>query len=125
MTWIKKVGHDFFEEKDVSPEVYVKEIVSGVHAFDAMAILIVCVCHNQHALVLLQKSYWTTRSANEYLDTFIKLAYVGSGIFKFIVPLEEKPDPQQDAKSDVSDGLHDDSVDDDLAGTGLLIPEQK
>ena len=30
MKWIQKVGSAFFDQKDVSPEVYIKEIVAGV-----------------------------------------------------------------------------------------------
>ena len=114
-----------------------KEIVSGVHAFDAMAILLACVCHNILAMILLQKSYWTTRSGNDYSQTVVKLAYVGSGILKFIVPLEEKQDPQQqgyldaleqvndEAVADTSEQVNDeDSVHDDLSGTGLLLTDE-
>ena len=90
MQWIIKVSYNFFAEEDVAPDVYIKEIISGAHKFDAMAILLSCICHNIHAMVLLQKSYWTTRSHNKYAMTFIKLAYMGKGVYKFIVPLETK-----------------------------------
>ena len=66
MPWIKNVTADFFNELDVTPDVYIKEIVSGVRKFDAMAILLACISHNIHAMLLLQKSYWTSRSRNDY-----------------------------------------------------------
>ena len=53
MQWITKVGCDFFAEEDVVPDVYIKEIVSGAHKFNVMAILLACICHNIHAMVLL------------------------------------------------------------------------
>ena len=99
MNYIKKVGKDFFDQLDVDPDVYVKEIVAGVCKFDFMVILLSCVLHNVHTMVLLHKSCWTTRHGHDYSMTYIKLAYVGDGVLKFIVPLETSSNEQADASN--------------------------
>ena len=81
MKWIRKVGATFFRNLDA--DVYIKELVQGVCNFDAMAILLACVSHNIHALVLLQKSYWSTRGENGFHNCAIKLAYLSGDAFKF------------------------------------------
>ena len=128
MQWITKVGCDFFAEEDVAPDVYIKEIISGAHKFDAMAILLACISHNIHAMVLLQKLYWTTRAANEHAMTFIKLAYVGQGVYKFIVPLDAQTEKQaeEDAvNNNVQKENNDESdLEKDLAETRLLPTEE-
>ena len=57
MDWIKKVSADFFDQLDVMPDVYIKEIVSGIRKFDEMAILLACISKDIHAMLLLHKSY--------------------------------------------------------------------
>ena len=66
MKWVKKVGSDFFHDLVVTFDVYITDIVSEIRKFNAMAILLACVLHNIHAMILLQKSYWTTRCGNDY-----------------------------------------------------------
>ena len=130
MAWIKKVGADFFDHLDVTPEIYIKEIVSGIRKFNEMAILLACISQGIHAMLLLHKNYWTTQCGQEYSMTCIKLAYVGSGNFKFFVPvhsqdqadfvdkadvLDKVPEPPTESDHDnISDGME------DLAETGLL-----
>ena len=125
MKWIEKVGCDFFEQEDVSPDVYIKEIVSGGCKFDAMAILLACICHNIHAMLLLQKSYWTTRSKNDYAMTFIKLAFIGDSVFKFIVPCDPQKEVQSDVPNDTVQASDDDMDLEDLAETGLLPSDKE
>ena len=128
MQWITKVGCDFFAEEDVAPDVYIKEIISGACKFDAMAILLACISHNIHAMVLLQKSYWTTRAANKHAMTFIKLAYIGEGVYKFIVPLDtqtERQDDENACNNNVQKENDDKSdLEKDLAEMGLLPTEE-
>ena len=128
MQWITKVSCDFFAEEGVAPDVYIKKIISGTCKFDAMAILLVCISHNIHAMVLLQKLYWTTRAANEHAMTFIKLAYMGKGVYKFIVPLDAQMEKQakEDAVNNNVQKENDDESDleKDLAETGLLPTEE-
>ena len=93
-----------------------------------MAILLACISHDTHAMLLIYNSYWTTRCNNEYSMTKIKLAYIGSGNFKFFVQLtsEEQVDapvmpsqmPNQSDAEDLADELTE-----DLAETGLLGDE--
>ena len=111
MQWITKVGCDVFAEEDVASDVYIREIISSTCKFDAMAILLACICHNIHTMVLLQKSYWTTRAANEHAMTFIKLAYVCQGVYKFIVPLET-PTETQDKEDAVNNNVQKENDDD-------------
>ena len=134
MDWIRKVGVDFFTEMDVAQDVYVKEVVSGVRKFDAIAILLACISHNFHAMLLLQKSYWTTRCQNNYAMTFIKLAFVGQGVFKFIVPCQMETQEEGDvAKNTVADAHvakdddnHDNTdLEQDLVETGLLPTDKE
>ena len=128
MQWITKVRCDFFAEEDVTPDVYIKEIVSSACKFNAMAILLACISHNIHAMVLLQKSYWMTRAANEHAMTFIKLAYIGEGVYKFIVPLDtqtERKDDEDACNNNVQKENDDESdLEKDLAETGLLPTEE-
>ena len=88
--WLLSVGKPLFDELDVEPDTYFKDIASGLHKFDALAIQLCCATHDIHAMVLLNRNYWTTRCANEYSLTQIKLAYIGQGNFKFIVPLNDQ-----------------------------------
>ena len=128
MPWIEKVGAQFFEHLDVTPAVYITEIVSGIQKFDEMAILLACITHDIPTMLLIYNSYWTTRCNNEYAMTSIKLAYIGSGNFKFFVPIksEEQVDapvtpsqmPNQSDAKDLADELAE-----DLAETGLLPDE--
>ena len=129
MPRIKKVNADFFNQLDVMPEIYIKEIVSGIRKFDKMVILLACISQGIHAMLLLHKNYWTTRCGQDYSMTHIKLAYVGSGKFFVPVHLEDKADFVD--KADVSDKAtepptesdHDDlsdGMEEDLAETGLL-----
>ena len=128
MPWIEKVGAQFFKQLDVTPAVYIMEIVSGIWKFDEMAILLACIAHDIHAMLLIYNSYWTTHCNNEYAMTSIKLAYIGSGNFKFFVPIksEEQVDalvtpsqmPNQSDAEDLADELAE-----NLAETGLLPDE--
>ena len=99
---------------------------SSVYANDAMAILLACICHNVHAMLLLQKSYWTTRSKNNYAMTFIKLTFIGQGVFKFIVPCEMQKKVQSDApQNTVQDSDDDMDLEEDLAEIGLLPSDKE
>ena len=118
MKWIRKVGATFFRNLDA--DVYIKELVQGVCNFDAMAILLACVSHNIHALVLLQKSYWSTRGENGFHDCAIKLTYLGGDAFKFIVP-SVLPLPPPVVPAEVDADKEDDL---DLEGTGLLAKNE-
>ena len=130
MAWIKKVGADFFDHLDVTPEIYIKEIVSGIRKFDEMAILLACISQGIHAMLLLHKNYWTTQCGQEYSMTCNKLAYMGSGNFKFFVQVHSQDQADFVDKADVPDKVpepptesdHDDVSDgmEDLAETGLL-----
>ena len=128
MPWIEKVGAQFFEHLDVTSAVYITEIVSGIRKFDEMAILLACISHDTHAMLLIYNSYWTTHCNNEYTMTSIKLAYIGSGNFKFFIPLtsEEQVDalvmPSQTLNQSDTEDLAD-KLAEDLAETGLL-PDQ-
>ena len=55
--WLLSVGKPFFDELDVQPDIYLKEIAAGIHKFDAMAILLCCVAHDIHTMVLLNGNY--------------------------------------------------------------------
>ena len=114
MKWIRKVGATFFRNLDA--DVYIKELVQGVHNFDAMAILLACVSHNIHALVLLQKLYWSTRGENGFHNCAIKLAHLGGDAFKFIVPSVLPLPPTAEVDANKEDDL-------DLEGTILLVNE--
>ena len=128
MPWIEKVGAQFFEQLDVTPDVYITEIVSGIQKFDEMAILLACISHDIHAMLLIYNSYWTTHCNNEYAMKSIKLAYIGSGNFKFFIPLksEEQVDvpvmPSQMPNQSDAEVLADELAE-DLAETGLLPDE--
>ena len=112
MKWIRKVGDTFFRNLDAD----IKELVQGVHNFDAMAILLACVSHNIHTLVLLQKLYWSTRGEDGFHDCAIKFAYLGGDAFKFIVPSVLPLPLTAEVDADKEDDL-------DLEGTGLLENE--
>ena len=92
-----------------SAETYIADIVQGSRPFDELAIVLACASHNIHYCILLDGDYWTTRAGNEHRDCPIRLAYVGEGSYKEIVPLEN-PEQSDD--------------EDDLAGAGLLENEQ-
>ena len=109
--WLLSVGKPFFDELDVQPDIYLKEIAAGIRKFDAMAILLCCVAHDIHMMVLLNGNYWTTRSGNEHSLTQIKLAYVGQGNFKFIVPLNAELKPPKMDTTPPTDQLQMDEVD--------------
>ena len=53
MPWIEKVGAQFFEHLDVTLAVYITEIVSGIRKFDEMAILLACISHDTHVMLLI------------------------------------------------------------------------
>ena len=93
-----------------------------------MAILLACISHNIHTMVLLQKSYWTTRAANQHAMTFIKLAYVGKDVYKFIVPLDtqtERQDNEDACNNNVQKENNDESdLEQDLAEMGLHPTEE-
>ena len=128
--WILSVGKDFFDELDVQLDVYLKEIIGGVCKFDAMAILLCCVAHNIHIMVLLHHTYWTMRCAHEHLMTQVEVAYVGDGNFKFIMPMDaplqsSQNDPAVKATSqeDAVDASNNDDTQsdiDDLVDAGLI-----
>ena len=107
LKWIKAVGKDILAKCDLDAETY---IVQGSRPFDELAIILACASHNIHCCILLDGDYWTTRAQNEHTDCPIRLAYVGEGCFKEIIPLQN-PD-----ESDVED---------DLEGAGLLEHEEK
>ena len=107
MKWIQQVGKPVFDRKHVDATQYIKEILQGSRQFDELTILITCMVYNIHCTVLLQGDFWTTRARNEYHDCVIKLAYIGSGVYKEIAPLNIGTDET-------------DEVEKDLAGTGLL-----
>ena len=129
MPWIKKVGADFFDQLDVTPEIYIKEIVSGIRKFDEMAILLACISQGIHAMLLLHKNYWTTQCGQDYSMTHIKLVYVGSGNFKFFVPVHSEDQADFVDKADVSDKVpepptendHDNVSDDNNSIAALFL----
>ena len=86
---------------------YIKEILQGSQKFDELTILITCMVYNIHCTVLLEGDFWMTRARNEYRDCVIKLAYISSGVYKEIAPLNIGTDET-------------DEVEEDLAGTRLL-----
>ena len=110
LKWIKSVGKDILAKCDLDAETYIADIVQGSRPFDELAIVLACASHNIHCCILLDGDYWTTRACNEHRDCPIRLAYVGQGCFKDIVPLQDA------AESDDAD---------DLEGAGLLEQEDK
>ena len=82
--WIAKVGADVLDRMNIDVDTYIAQLLSGHYPFDELAILIASISHNIHTIVLINRSYWTTRRDLEYSDCLVKLAFCGDRVFKEI-----------------------------------------
>ena len=113
--WIKKVSADVIAKSNLSVENYVKGIAGRTIHFDELCVLIACHAFNIHCAVLLEKSYWTTRTNNSFSGCLLRFAYMGDDVFKEI---------NADLNGSLSEpSSYEDSDNSDLEGTGLLYGE--
>ena len=67
-------------------EDYVNDLVEPNFMYDDIALMIVSMVTKQHILVILNNNYWTSHSNFTYENCRIKLAYMGNGEFKEMIP---------------------------------------
>ena len=124
LDWIQSVSADYLKQKQVSLDVYIKDLCCLQGNLDELGILIISRCFHLHTLILVDGSYWTSRAENEYKDTLIKLAFCGDGVFKELSVLPKKDCLDVDAAINKADVLYKSNVEKslqaDLSDSGII-----
>ena len=84
--WIHDTCSDLLQLRKQKVEDFCNAIIEPGYQFDELAITVVCKMKIIHCLVLLENSYWTTRSKFDYQGCLVKLCYLGGGIYKELAP---------------------------------------
>ena len=82
--WIHETCLDILELRQQKVEDFCNSLIEPGFQFDELAITVVCKMKSIHCLVLLEKSYWTTRAKFDFRGCLVKLCYLGGGIYKEI-----------------------------------------